>query len=142
RAVERISEHVLAVHAEPEARDGDAELRRRNIAILVPRVVEHPLNGKREAIPGGGAVIDRRTRSANDRELRGDEDPVPQDERSDDQERDHARVSSFCGASFRGRLPAITDVTTPPSTASISSGVPSRSISSPGSGRRVRTLRT
>ena len=39
-----VGEHVLAVHAEPEAGDRDAELRGRDVAILALRILEHRLD--------------------------------------------------------------------------------------------------
>ena len=79
--VEPVGQRVLAVHAEAEAGDGDAELRRGDVAILLLRIVEHALDAPREPVALRGPPLDRGARRADDRELRRDEDPVQHDER-------------------------------------------------------------
>ena len=86
----RIGQHVLAVHAEAEARDRDAELRGRDVPILLPRISQHALHGARQPVAAGRARVDRGPRRTDDRELRRDEDTVQQDEAGDDEEGDHS----------------------------------------------------
>ena len=75
-----VGKHVLAVHAEAEAGDGDAELSGRDVAILLLRILEHPLDGPRDPVARAGHPFDRGARRSDDRELRGDENPVQHDE--------------------------------------------------------------
>ena len=79
--VDAIGQHVLAVHAEPEARDGDAELRGRDVAILALRIAQHRLHRARQPVAARRPRVDGRPRRADDRELRGHEDAVQQDQR-------------------------------------------------------------
>ena len=44
RAVDRLGQDVLAIHAEAKTGERDAELRRRDVAILELRIAEDPLN--------------------------------------------------------------------------------------------------
>ena len=69
-----VGEHVLAVHAQAEARDGDADLRGRDVAVLPARVAQDTLHEPRERLLPRGARVDRRPRRADDGELRGDEE--------------------------------------------------------------------
>ena len=89
QVIKAVSQHVLAVHAEPQARERDAELRRGDVAILLPGVVEDRLHPAGEQVSSGRAAIDRRPWDADDRELRRDEQAVEQDQAADDQELDH-----------------------------------------------------
>ena len=74
-AVEPIGEDVFAIHAEPEARDCDAELCRCDVSILLFRIVEHALNEFGEPVAVLSPAIDRRPRRADDGKLGGDEHP-------------------------------------------------------------------
>ena len=74
RAVDRLGEDVLAIHAEAKTGERDAELRGRDVAILELRIAEDALNTLRQAVALRGARLDGRARRADDRELRGDED--------------------------------------------------------------------
>ena len=93
-AENRISEHVLAVHAQAEAGEGDAELRGRDVAILLERVAQDSLDEPRQPIAMRGAGVDGGARRADDRELRRDEQAVEQDQEADDRELDHEASSS------------------------------------------------
>ena len=83
---------------EAEARERDAELRGRDVAILLARVVKDALDQAGESIALSGARVDRRPRRADDRELGRDEHAVQQDQRRDDRELDHRTGSSAAGA--------------------------------------------
>src|SRR6185436_7016687 len=82
-------ERVLAVHTEPEARQRDAELRRRDEAILPRGRREQPEDAPREAVAQVRSMLDRRPRHADDRELGGDEERVRQKQREDDERDGH-----------------------------------------------------
>ena len=71
--LEDAGQSVLAVHAEAEARERDAELRGRDVAILARRRGQHVEQPSREAIAGAGALLERRPRRRDQRELRRDE---------------------------------------------------------------------
>ena len=51
QVVDAVGQHVLAVHAEAQARDGDAELRRRDVAILPLRIAQHALHHRASRLP-------------------------------------------------------------------------------------------
>ncbi len=57
------------------------ELRRRDVPILSRRIAQHRLHGLGQPVAARRARVDRGARRADDRELRGDEDAVEQDER-------------------------------------------------------------
>ena len=69
-----VGEHVLAVHAQAEAGDGDADLRGGNVAVLSMRILQHRLNQRAPAYRPRRARVDGRPRRADDRELRRDEE--------------------------------------------------------------------
>ena len=91
--VDAVGEHVLAVHAEPEAGDGDPELRGRDVAVLLLRVAQHGLHRARQRVAVGGtrsidafgAPTMANSAATNTR--------VEQDQPGDDQEGDHRRRS-------------------------------------------------
>ena len=100
RAESPVGDHVLAVHAETEAGDGDADLRRGNVAVLPGADRRRtPWTSRASGCFLRRARIDRRPRRADDGELRRDEDRVEGDQhRNDDEGR-----SSYCSASLRRR---------------------------------------
>ena len=130
-----VGEDVLAIHAEAEARHRDPELRRRDIPILLRRIAQHRLYGLGQAVAARRAGVDRGSWGADNRELRGDEDAVEQDERGDDEERRHDAFFT-CGGSTTA------DATASSSTASITSSTPLIETCSPGAGTppRVRGM--
>ena len=80
-----LGEHVLAVHAEAEAGDRDADLRRGDVAVLPLRVLEDAQRRAGRAgcpVPAWCSMLG--PRRADDRELRGDEQPVGEHEQQDD----------------------------------------------------------
>ena len=70
---------VLAVHAQPEAGERDAQLRGRDEAILFDRGRQQSQHA-REPIARRRAMLDGCSRHADDRELGGDEQRVRQQE--------------------------------------------------------------
>src|SRR5262245_24598402 len=88
---------VFAVHSEAQARQRDADLRRRDVAILELRVLENPKYAHRQPAALTGLMLDVGSRRADDRELGSDEQPVGEDEQGDDEDRDqklhHASAS-------------------------------------------------
>ena len=122
RAVDRLGEDVLAIHAQAKAGERDAELRGRDVAILELRIAEDSLNTLRQAVALRGTRLDGRARRPDDRELRGDEDGVQQDEDGDDRELDH-RASSRLRRGGRRRAVLNSSATPPSSSATTSSRV-------------------
>ena len=47
-----MGDDVLPVHAEPEARHGDAEFRGRNVPVLLLRIAQDSLHQARQTVPG------------------------------------------------------------------------------------------
>jgi hypothetical protein len=90
-------EHMLAVHTESEARNGDADLRGGDVTILPFGVRQNAGNAQSEAASLRSLVFDTRARRANDGELRRDEQTVRQYEQQNDAEGDqnigHVSVS-------------------------------------------------
>ena len=81
-AATQSASYVFAIHAEAEARDRHADLRRRDVAILAARIAQH---APAPAAPGDAARrarVDRRPRRPDDRELGRHEDRIEQDEQA------------------------------------------------------------
>ncbi len=122
RAENRLGEDVLAIHAEAQTGQRDAELRGRDVAILELRIAQHLLDAEGEAVALRGARLDGRPRRSDNRELRGDEERVEQDEDGDDRELDH-RASSRLRRGGRRRAVLNSSATPPSSSATTSSSV-------------------
>src|SRR5258706_2672178 len=131
---EQVGEDVLAVHAQSEACDRDAQLRGRDIAILLLRILEQALNRSSQPVSILRLAVDGGPGRADDCKLCRDECAVQENERRDNQKGDHSAWSS--SSSGRGRSPTITEVITPASTASISTCGPSKSNCFSGSRTR------
>ena len=87
-------QHVLAVHAQAEARHRDADLGGGDVAVLPLRVLEDaqpPAAASR--LPCAGLVLDARARRADDGELGRHEQPVGDDQQEDDAERERGAPS-------------------------------------------------
>ena len=99
-------EHMLAVHAEPEARDRNAHLRRRDVAVLPFRIFENVQHASGEPAALRRLILDARARRTDDRELRCDEQSVRQHEQQDDREHDgdggHFSASTGAGTTRAG----------------------------------------
>ena len=121
-SIDRLGQDVLAIHAQAKTGERDAELRRRDVAILELRIAEDPLNTLRQAVALLGTRLDGRAWRADDGELRGDEDGVQQDEHGDDRELDH-RASSRLPRGGRRRAVLNSSATPPRSSATTSSRV-------------------
>src|SRR5690606_16763155 len=135
-AAQEGGELLLAVHAEAEAGEGDADLGGGDVAILPARVLENLQDRGGELAPLGGAVLDGRSGDADDGELRRHEEGVQEDEEEDDPGDDHSPSTSAArGATIRETMvfgltfSTVTDV-------------PSSSIVSPSSGIRPRASST
>ena len=100
-----LRQDVLAVHAQAEARHRDADLRRGDVAILLPRILEDPRYALGQTVAARGLVVDHRPRRAHDGELGRDEQPVGDDQQQDDGDRNddvrHSRSSSGSGVRRR-----------------------------------------
>jgi len=69
---------LLAIHAQREARDCDAQLRRRDVAVLPARVLQDHVDPLRRRSPCDALPLDRRPRRADNGELRRHEQPFQQ----------------------------------------------------------------
>ena len=56
--VDPVGEHVLAVHAEAEARNRDAQLCCRDVPILPRRIAQHGLHGLGQPVAAGRTGVD------------------------------------------------------------------------------------
>ena len=88
-AEDPVGDHVLAVHAEPEARDGDADLRGRDVSILSAGSLQDALDESSERLFPRRARVDCGPRRTDDREFCGNEDGVEQDQHGNDEQRGH-----------------------------------------------------
>ena len=103
--LEPAGERVLAVHAEAEAGERDAELRRGDVAVLLHRRGQDREQPPRQPIALSGPGLDRRSRRADDGELRRHEQRVGAEEREDHEDDDHAGVPGFPFAKATGTGP-------------------------------------
>ncbi len=78
--LEELRERVLAVHAEAEARERDAELRRGDVLVLPLRRRQHAEHPRREPVAARRASLERGLGRPDQRELRRHEQRVHQDE--------------------------------------------------------------
>ncbi len=89
--LEQFCQGRLANPAKRQTGHGDAELRRRDVAV---RIVQRAPDGSCAAMPFGDQLVDARLAHRDQRELGGDEEPVGEDERQhgDQAEGDACRV--------------------------------------------------
>jgi hypothetical protein len=73
----------LAEEADAQRGEGDAELAGREVARQLVELAQHEL---RAALAGGGVFLDPPTADPHERELRGDEQAVEQDQHEDGQQ--------------------------------------------------------
>jgi hypothetical protein len=96
-----VGQPMFAVHPQPKAGDGNADLGGRDVAILPSRIFEDGEYARRQAAALRRLMLDARTRRSDDGEFCRDEQAVRQDEQHDDSNRDedlhHRRFSDATG---------------------------------------------
>jgi hypothetical protein len=96
---------VLAVHPEAEAGDRNADLGRRDVAVLLLRIGENGGHPRRHVVALRGLMVDAGARRADDREFSGDEQTIREHQQQDDGDRnqdlDHSSAPSGSAATRR-----------------------------------------
>src|SRR5690554_3020146 len=85
---------MLSVHSKAKARERDAELSRRDVAILSPAIAENMEHPRRPPTSMRRRFLEGGPRGADDRKFRGDKKGGQQDQTQRDEDRDHPSASS------------------------------------------------